>query len=337
MEDKGSKNVLDLYIKANKNKSEIVLRTDDDKEYSKAEMVVLSCLAMVARSQEDKESGIDYEKVIKTIILSSLDGMTDGLRKREEYNKLIRASKELETEEGFGAKTVYERMIEGFNAYLEPVYNEERFNAYLEPVYNEERFVNRNLRLHDRTRAGHKYWGVEGKRIENILEHIYGCLVLAVGIESEYNYKVDFNKIRKMLTLHETGEIIIGDLTEWDLPKEQKEKMERNAVVKLLKQLPDGERLIALLDEFNMHVTLESEYAYLIDKIEYDMQVKMYEKEGRYDTRHIPVNVVTTSPSVRKIIENGAETVFDVHYEYDKDKYSRIPCFRRILEETRNY
>ena len=324
MEDKGNKNVLYLYIKANKNKSEIVLRTEDGKEYSKAEMVVLSCLAMIARSQEDKESGIDYDKVIKTIILSSLEGMTDGLRKKEEYDKLIKASKELETEEGFGAKTVYERMLEGIN-------------AYLDPAYTEERFVNRNLKLHDKTRTGHKYWGVEGKRVENILEHIYGCLVLAVGIESEYDYKVDFNKIRRMLTLHETGEIIIGDLTEWDLPKDQKEKMERAAVVKLLKQLPDGERLIALLDEFNMHVTLESEYAYLIDKLEYDMQVKMYEKEGRYDTRHIPVNVVTTSPSVRKIIENGAETVFDVHYEYDKDKYSRIPVFRRLLEETKNY
>jgi 5'-deoxynucleotidase YfbR-like HD superfamily hydrolase len=140
-----------------------------------------------------------------------------------------------------------------------------------------------------------------------------------------------------MLVLHETGEIVISDLTEWDIPKEEKEKIERQAVIKILGKLPNGNELIALLDEFNMHFTLPSEYAYLIDKIEYDMQVKMYEKEGRYDTRHIPVNVVTTSSSVKKIIENGAQTVFDVHYEYDKDKYSRIPCFRRILEETKNY
>ena len=67
------------------------------------------------------------------------------------------------------------------------------------------------------------------------------------------------------------------------------------------------------------------------------MQVKMYEKEGRYDYSHIPENVVTTSSSVRRIMENGSECVFDVHYEYDKDKYNRIPCFRRILEKTKNY
>lgn len=324
MEDKSSKKILDLYVKANKNKNDIVVTTKDGKKYSKAEMVVLACMAMVVRAQEDKESGIDYDKVIKTIILNSLDGDIDNLRKKDEYNLLIKASKELESEEGYGAKTVYERMVNNFTSYL---------NA----TFPEEVFIGRNLKLHDTTRTGHKYWGVESDRIENVLEHIYGCLVLSIGLESEYGYSVDYNKIRKMLVLHETGEIVISDLTEWDIPKEEKEKIERQAVIKILGKLPNGNELIALLDEFNMHFTLPSEYAYLIDKIEYDMQVKMYEKEGRYDTRHIPVNVVTTSSSVKKIIENGAQTVFDVHYEYDKDKYSRIPCFRRILEETKNY
>ena len=324
MEDKGSAKVLDLYVKSNKNKSEIVLTTNDGKKYSKAEMVVLACMAMVVRAQEDKESGIDYDKVIKTIILNSLDGDIDNLKKKDEYNLLIKASKELESEEGYGAKTVYERMISNFY-------------SYLDSTFPEERFVRRNLKLHDTTRAGHKYWGVESDRIENVLEHIYGCLVLSIGLESEYGYSVDYDKIRKMLVLHETGEIVISDLTEWDISKEEKEKFERQAVIKILGQLPNSNELIDLLDEFNGHFTLPSEYAYLIDKIEYDMQVKMYEKEGRYDTRHIPVNVVTSSDSVKKIIENGAETVFDVHYEYDKDKYSKIPCFRRILEETKNY
>lgn len=181
------------------------------------------------------------------------------------------------------------------------------------------------------------YIGAKTDRLENILEHIYGCLVLSIGLESEYGYDVDYSKIRKMLTIHETGEIIIGDVTEWDMPKEEKEKIERQAVVRLLNSVPNGERLIKLLDEFNGHITLESEYAYLIDKIEYDMQVKMYEKEGRYDFDNIPENVVTKSDSVQEIIQNGAEGVFDVHYEYDKDKFNRIPCFRRILEKTKNY
>ena len=138
-----------------------------------------------------------------------------------------------------------------------------------------------------------------------------------------------------MLIIHETGEIIIGDITEWDMPKEEKERIEREAVVKLLSKLPNGEELIKLLDEFNRHMSLESEYAYLIDKIEYDMQVKMYDRDHKYDFNNVPSNVVTNSSSVRSIIEKGADSVFDVHYEYDKSKYTKMPCFRRILEETK--
>ena len=320
MEDKSSK-VLDLYIKANKNKNEIVL-TKDNKEYSKAEIVVLSSLAMLVRSLEDNDNSIDYDKSIKTIILSSLDGMTEKLKKEEEYNKLIKTFNELITEEGYGASTTYERMIDSFN-------------FYLNPKYDEERFVNRNIELHDKKRQGHLYWGVNKDRIENILEHIYGCLVLAIGIESEYGYKVDFNKIIRMLLLHETGEIIIGDITYWDMDPKEKERIEREAVVKLLSGLPKGNELIDLLDEFNEHFTLSSEYSYLIDKLEYDMQVKMYELEGCYDFANYPKNVVTESESVQSIIQNGADSVFDVHYEYDKNKYNKIPCFRRILEETK--
>ncbi len=323
MKDNGSEKVLDLYIKANENKNKIVFDNKGD-EYSEAEMVVLSCLAMVVREQEDEDKSINYDRVIKTIILNSLDGKLDGLKRKEEYQRNIDACRELEDEEAFGASTVYERMVNGFG-------------AYLDPVYTEELFVNRNLKLHERKRKGHIYWGAKTDRLENILEHIYGCLVLSIGLESEYGYDVDYNKIRKMLIIHETGEIIIGDQTEWDLPKEEKERIEREAVVKLLSSIPNGEKLIKLLDEFNGHISLESEYAYLIDKIEYDMQVKMYEKEGKYDFGNIPVNVVTTSKSVQDILQNGATGVFDVHYEYDKEKYNRIPCFRRILEKTKNY
>lgn len=323
MEDKGSLKVLDLYQKANDNKSKIVLKTEDGKEYSKAEMVVLSCMAVLVRSLEDVEQDIDYERVIKTIILKSINSDFDGFKKKDEYNKLVKDYDYAVSEEGFCASTTYDRMINSFN-------------NYLNPRYLEEEFVNKNLVLHDKIRQGHIYWGVNQNRVENILEHIYGCLVLLAGIESEYGYSIDFNKIRKMLLLHETGEIIIGDITEWDMPKEEKLDAERKAVIKLLSSLPDSEQLIDLFDEFNDHRTLTSEYAYLIDKIEYDMQVKMYEKSNSYDFNNYPKNVVTESDSVQSIINDGAASVFDVHYEYDKSKYNRIPCFRRILEETKN-
>ncbi len=324
MEDKGSSKVLDLYIKANENKNEIVFETEDGQKYSRAEMVALACMVLLIRSLENKELDFDFDKVIKTVILSSLDGKIDNLRKKDEYNRLIKASKELETEEGYGAKIVYERMLSDFK-------------FYLNPVYNEEKFVNRNLKLHDTERIGHVYWGAKTDRLENVLEHIYGCLVLSLGIESEYGYDVDFNKIRRMLIFHETGEIIEKDKTVWDMSKEEREERERNAIIKILSDLPNKEELLELWEEFDSKQTLLAEYAYLIDKIEYDMQVKMYDKAGKYDFNNVPQNVATNSEDVKQIIANGAQSVFEVHYEYDKNKYNRIPCFRRILEETKKY
>ena len=206
-------------------------------------------------------------------------------------------------------------------------------------IENAMRFYLLATKLKYKIRSGwdSTHWNVTSERVESVAEHVYGTLILAVGLSSEFKIDLDMEKVLKMLTIHETGEIIIGDLTDWDMPKEEKERLERQAVVRLLSSIPNGERLIKLLDEFNGHISLESEYAYLIDKIEYDMQVKMYEKEGKYDYNNLPSNVVTNSSDVRSIIDHGAQGVFDVHYEYDKDLYYRIPCFRRILEETKKY
>ena len=138
-----------------------------------------------------------------------------------------------------------------------------------------------------------------------------------------------------MLLLHETEEIKIGDLTEWDISKEEKEVKGKMAVNELLSELEGKEELLSLIDEFNDKKTIESSYANLIDKLEYDMQVKVYELEGRYDFEHYPDNVVTRSKRVQDIINYGAGSVFNVHYEYDKERYYPIPCMRRILEETK--
>jgi 5'-deoxynucleotidase YfbR-like HD superfamily hydrolase len=324
MEDKGTKKLLDFYTRARENKNEIVLRTDDGKEFSRAEMVVLACMAVYVRSLEDKDSGIDYDKVIKTIILNSLDGKLNGLKKKNEYEEIIRESKELETEEGYGAKTVYDRMISDFK-------------SYLNPVYPEEQFVFRNLKLHDTTRKGHIYWGNNSDRIENVLEHIYGCLILALGLESEYNYYVDFDKMRRILLIHETGEIIEDDETAWDRSAKERHERERRAVIKIASTLPNGQELVDLWDEFEAKVSLVSEFSYLTDKEQYDIEVKLNEKEGLYDYPNVPQNIVTTNPEIVRIMNEEAQSVFDVHYLTDKDKYTRVPVFRRLLEETKNY
>ena len=302
MEDKGSKNIVELYFRANNNKNRNAIINEDGRNYSVAELTVLACLAIVAREAEmcklpylPKEA--DYDRLIKTLIINSLDGMTDGLSKKEEYDKIIKSYKEINPDI-YGATVVYKGM-------------EDNFARYLDPCYPEEIFVFENVSLHDRIRENQLYWGAKSERLESILEHIYGCLVLAVGIESEYGYHIDYSKLYKMLLIHETDE-------------------------NTLSKLSGGQTLINLLNEFKSNNTLESEYANNIKLLESDMQVKIYDLDGKYDFDSLPSNDVTKSDEVKEIITNGANSVFDIYYEFDKKKFNKLPCMRRMLDETKS-
>jgi len=318
----GSQNIINLYVRANENKEKIV-KKDLPRSYSVAEITVLSCMDALFRHDMYScyDDNWDVNKVIKMILLDSLRGKMDCLDGKDKYSNIIRQMDNPEVKESRLARISVLNTIMGFKDENKDLNN----------------LLNKQLKLQTTIRQGHIYWGAKGKRLESILEHIYGTLILALGIESEHDYCIDFDKIFKMLLIHETEEITIGDLTEWDgVSPEEKIKLGKEAVKKIFKNTKNKDYYINLLDEFNSHDTMESQYSHLCDKLEYDMQVKMYELQGRYDFEHRPDNVVTRSQRVRQIIEDGASSVFDVHYEYDKDKYYSFPCLRRVLEETKN-
>lgn len=314
MSDKNN-NILNLYIFANTNKYDIK-KYNKDRNFSSAELSVLACIDAVVRHSVYSNSNCDWNlsKVIRLILLDSLSNKMYPVD--DKYKKII---DEIEYDSSLEAKMA--------KISINSIENKKE----TDPVIND--FNNNYLKLQKVIRKGHIYWGAKGDRLESILEHIYGTLILAMGIETEYNYKIDFDKILTMLLLHETEKIKI---VEWDgVSKEEKKEMGSFAVRSIFKDFKDGRYYIDLLDEFNSHNTLESKYAYMCDKLEYDMQVKIYQMLNRYDFDNIEDNVVTSSPSVRKIINDGAKSVFDVHYEYDKNKYNELPCMRGILELTK--
>ena len=45
-----------------------------------------------------------------------------------------------------------------------------------------DRVYNNYLTLRNKIRQGHIYWGAKGERLESILEHIYGCVVILLGL-----------------------------------------------------------------------------------------------------------------------------------------------------------
>ena len=74
-------------------------------------------------------------------------------------------------------------------------------------------------------RTGWKDWKVNRDRLESVAEHIYGVQMLAIAMKSEYQYDIDLSKVLMMLAVHELEEILIGDLTLFQISSEEKEAM----------------------------------------------------------------------------------------------------------------
>ena len=136
-------------------------------------------------------------------------------------------------------------------------------------------------RLKDIVRTGWKVWDVKRERLESIAEHIFGVQMLAIAMWSEYKYDIDITKVITMIAVHETEELIIGDLTPFHISKEEKSKIGNIAVKKIFSVLTNAQPIENLIFEYNDRQTKESIFAHFCDKLECDIQCKLYDEESR--------------------------------------------------------
>ena len=138
-------------------------------------------------------------------------------------------------------------------------------------------------RLKNVIRTGWLDWNVKKDRVESVAEHIFGVQMLAIAMKSEFNYDVDILKVIYMLAIHELGEAIIGDLTQFQISKEEKMVIERDAVHKILNGLLDGKEIEKLYLEYDEKKSKEAKFADQCDKLECSLQCKLYDQENTVD------------------------------------------------------
>lgn len=190
-------------------------------------------------------------------------------------------------------------------------------------------------RLKNVIRTGWKDWNVQRTRIESVAEHIFGVQMLALAMKSEYQYDVDIMKVIFMLAVHELGETIIGDLTQFQISKEEKEKLEHEAVHKILGNLLDGKQIEELFLEFDSHNTKEAMFAYQCDKLECDLQCKLYDEEGCVDLNKQDSNTTMKNPLVEKLLNNGA-TWSNMWLNFGQQIYPYDDNFKAISNYAKN-
>ncbi len=181
------------------------------------------------------------------------------------------------------------------------------------------------------------HWNIKAERLESIAEHVYGTCILAIAINSEFPHNIDINKVIKMLVLHEIGEAIIGDITPTDgITPEEKERMEHEAMAEVLSSLEEKDELLKLLLEFDAHETEESKFAARIDKMEADIQAKIYQEQGLYDQEHWD-KFIDKTPRLKKLHDEGVENkMFNYWYIYDRPLMGDDEAFLGLQDKLKN-
>lgn len=178
------------------------------------------------------------------------------------------------------------------------------------------------------------HWNVSKERLESIAEHVYGTCILALSIDSEFETNLYINKVVKMLVIHELGEVVIGDITPFDnITPEEKMKKEHEAIKEVLGDLIKKDEFYSLLLEFDEKKTKEAVFAHHCDKLEADIQAKVYQDMGcQNPLNEQENNVVFKSQRVQQMVKDGAKSAFDIWYEWDKSLYFDDEIFASILD-----
>jgi len=180
-------------------------------------------------------------------------------------------------------------------------------------------------KLKNQIRTGWQDWRVTGDRLESVAEHVYGVQMLAIAMYSEYCYIFDLKKVILMLAIHELEETMIGDLTMFMISREEKQEKAHKAISKILAPLAIGDELLDLILEFDERKTEEARFAFFCDKLECDLQAKLYDEEQRVILFGQENIATTANGEVRELLRSGKSwsemwlTFSQNQYQYDEN------------------
>ncbi len=184
-------------------------------------------------------------------------------------------------------------------------------------------------KLKDVIRTGWKDWDVQRSRIESVAEHVYGVQMLAIAMYLEFEYDIDIKKVILMLAIHELGETVIGDLTLFQISKEEKKQIEHDAVHKILNRFANGSQIEELFLEFDEGKTKEALFAYQCDKLECDIQCKLYDEELCVDLDVQESNKTFYNEKVQELLKQGC-TWSEMWMKFGQERYPYDENFRSV-------
>lgn len=185
-------------------------------------------------------------------------------------------------------------------------------------------------------RTGWLEVGINADRIESVAEHIYGTLILAIGLASEKNLEIDMTKTMKMIVVKELEKInLMKEFTPRKYPDANERKLNaRKVLLDITKELKVSDELMALFDEYQEGKTKEAKFCLMVSKLESDLQAKIYDLNGNFS--------IEKAIEDAKYFENSDEIVpkiknaSDSWIEYDRKYYEEDKMFRELSKDIQN-
>lgn len=184
------------------------------------------------------------------------------------------------------------------------------------------KFYYKATELKDMLRQGAVQWEVDKKRLESIAEHTYGCMILAIALQSELKLDIDLGKTLEMITIHELEELAIGDITPLDnTDKKELKTKARNAVYSFVHDLDQCDKLMELTDEYNLCNTQEAKFAKAVDKLECVLEFKKYQDLGQVSLSHLKPEMLDNK-YLKTYVDSGKYDLADIFFLY------HMPAFK---------
>jgi putative hydrolases of HD superfamily len=173
----------------------------------------------------------------------------------------------------------------------------------------------RLMRLKRLYRQGWLKRGLPEGLCESVAEHSFGTALLALLLAGPAGHggsigTIDPSRAALLALVHEMGESYAGDITPVDgVSREDKERLEREAISRALAGHPDLDWFVSLWEEFEAGSTPEAKFVRQLDRLEMGLQAALQEAEGFpgmgefYDSARRTV----VEPRLRAVLEEAIE------------------------------
>lgn len=177
--------------------------------------------------------------------------------------------------------------------------------------------------LTDLNREGWLRRGIPEYLCESVAGHIYR------SARAAFHYTRD-SRLVKMLSVHDWGEAIIGDITPHDnVDPHEKRRLETDAMKRITSPLPFGDKVMELWLEYEDGNTVRAKMAKQLDKLDAAVMALVYEDMG--------FNVSEFYPYTRERLSDPALLgVFDILLRREHDLRNSHNVYFRLLAEARD-